>query len=147
MIQPDLGKTMARTATLNVWAPRVLSILRIVAALCFMEHGLMKLFHIPAPQARVPAPLPTLLVVAGWIEVIGGGLLVAGLFSRLAALIASGEMAVAYFMMHFPHSPFPALNGGEAAVLYCFIFLYIVFAGPGPWSIDAFFNRRRPLTV
>jgi putative oxidoreductase len=138
---------MARTAALNAWAPRVLSILRIVAALCFMEHGMMKLFHIPGPQPGVPDPLPTLLLVAGWIEVIGGGLLLVGLFSRPAAFIASGEMAVAYFMVHFPQSPFPALNGGEGAVLYSFVFLYIVFAGPGLWSIDAFFNRRRPLTV
>ena len=127
---------------LVAWSPRVLSILRIVAALCFMEHGLMKLFHFPAPQAGAPDPLPMMLMAAAWIEVVGGGLLALGLFTRAAAFICSGEMAVAYFTAHAPHGLYPALNMGEAAVLYCFIFFYLIFAGPGPWSLDALVRKR-----
>jgi len=111
--------------------------LRIVAALLFMEHGLMKLFHFPAPQPGVPDPLPTLLIAAAAIEVIGGALLTIGLFTRAVAFICSGEMAVAYFKAHAPGSFWPALNGGDAAILFCFVFLYFAFAGPGAWSIDA----------
>lgn len=122
----------------DAWSPRVRSILRIVAALLFMEHGLMKLFHFPAAQPGAPDPLPTLLMAAAIIEVVGGALVALGLFTRLAALICSGEMAVAYFMAHGSNGFWPALNGGDAAILFCFIFLYFAFAGPGEWSIDAF---------
>ena len=122
---------------LETWSPRVLSILRIIAALLFMEHGLMKLFHFPAAQPGAPDPLPTMLMAAALIELVGGGLLTLGLFTRVAALICSGEMAAAYFMAHAPKSFWPALNGGDAAILFCFVFLYFVFAGPGEWSIDA----------
>jgi putative oxidoreductase len=122
---------------LEAWSPRVLSILRIVAALLFIEHGLMKLFHFPAPQAGAPNPLPIILVAAAWIEILGGLLVTLGLFTRLAALVCSGEMAVAYFTAHAPQGFYPALNMGESAVLFCFVFLYLVFAGPGPWSLDA----------
>ena len=127
---------------LNAWAPRVLSVLRIITALLFMEHGLMKLFHFPAPQPGAPDPLPAMLLAAAWIEVVGGGLIALGLFTRAAAFICSGQMAVAYFMAHAPQGFYPALNMGEAAVLYCFIFLYLVFAGPGPWSLDALVRKR-----
>jgi putative oxidoreductase len=127
---------------LAAWSPRVLSVLRIVTALLFMEHGLMKLFAFPGPQPGVPDPLPTLLVAAAWIEVVGGGLIALGLFTRAAAFICSGQMAVAYFMAHAPQGFYPALNMGEAAVLYCFVFLYLVFAGPGPWSLDAIVRKR-----
>jgi Predicted membrane protein len=130
-------------SNLEAWSPRVLSILRIITALLFMEHGLMKLFHFPAPQPGVPDPLPTMLLVAAGIEIVGGGLVALGLFTRAAAFICSGQMAVAYFMAHAPQGFYPALNMGEAAVLYCFVFFYLVFAGPGPWSLDALMRRRR----
>jgi putative oxidoreductase len=119
---------------LSRWQPQLLAVLRIVTALLFLEHGTMKLFHLPAPQ--MPGPLPTLLVVAAVIELVAGVLLVLGLFTRLAAFIASGEMAVAYFMGHFPKSFWPGVNMGDAAILFCFVFLYIAAAGPGAWSID-----------
>jgi putative oxidoreductase len=127
---------------LDAWSPRVLSILRIVTGLLFMEHGLMKLFHFPAAQAGAPDPLPAMLVAAGWIEVVGGGLIALGLFTRAAAFICAGEMAAAYFMAHAPQGFYPALNKGEPAVLYCFMFFYLIFAGPGPWSLDALIRKR-----
>jgi putative oxidoreductase len=127
---------------LAVWAPRVLSLLRIIAALLFMEHGLMKLFHFPAPQPGAPDPLPTILLVAASLEVVGGGLIALGLFTRIAAFVCSGQMAVAYFMAHGSQGFWPALNGGEAAILFCFIFLYLVFAGPGVWSLDTAVRKR-----
>jgi putative oxidoreductase len=127
---------------LDAWSPRVLSILRIMAALLFMEHGLMKLFHFPAPQPGTPDPLPMLLVAAAWIEVVGGGLIALGLFTRAAAVICSGEMAIGYFMYHAPQGFYPALNMGEAALLYCFAFFYLIFAGAGPWSLDAVIRKR-----
>ncbi len=122
---------------LTVWAPRALSVLRIVTALLFMQHGLMKIFHFPAPQPGAPDPLPLMLVVAAWLEIIGGALVALGLFTRPVAFILSGQMAVAYLLAHAGSSFYPALNGGEPAVLFCFVFFYLVFAGPGPWSLDA----------
>ena len=126
-----------RMEKFDAWSPQVRSILRIITALLFMEHGLMKLFHFPAAQPGAPDPLPTLLMAAAIIEVVGGALVALGLFTRLAALICSGEMAVAYFMAHGSKTFWPALNGGDAAILFCFVFLYFAAAGPGPWSIDA----------
>jgi putative oxidoreductase len=128
---------------LDAWSPQVLSGLRIVSALLFMEHGLMKLIHFPAPQPGVPSPLPAFLVLAAWLELLGGALIVLGLFTRPAAFILSGEMAVGYFMVHAPRSFWPGVNQGEPAILFCFIFFYIVFAGAGPWSLDAAVARRR----
>jgi len=118
------------------WTPRILSLLRIIAGLLFLEHGLIKLVGFPAPMPGMDH-LPPLLLVAGIIELVGGALITLGLFTRIAAFLASGEMAVAYFMGHMPHGFWPALNQGEAAILFCFVFLYLVFAGPGEWSIDA----------
>ncbi len=122
--------------TLDIWAPRMLSILRIVVALLFIEHGTQKLLGFPAGGSSGVA-LASLPGIAGLIEIIGGVLLLIGLFSRAAAFVMSGEMAIAYWMAHAPKSFFPVNNGGEAAVLFCFVFLYLVFAGPGPWSVDA----------
>ena len=128
---------------LSVWAPRVLSILRIAAALTFMSHGLMKLFDFPAPQPGVPDPLPTIILVAAWLEVVGGALLTVGLFTRPVAFILSGQMAVAFFMAHAAKGGLvPAINGGEAAYLFTFIFFYLIFAGPGPWSLDAILRKK-----
>lgn len=127
---------------LAVWAPRALSLLRIIAALLFMEHGLMKLVGFPAPQPGAPDPLPPLLMAAAVIEVVGGGLIALGLFTRIAAFVCSGQMAVAYFMAHGSQGFWPALNGGEAAILFCFIFLYLACAGPGAWSLDGAVRKR-----
>ena len=130
------------SATLNLWAPRVLSILRIVAGLIFVAHGTQKLIGFPAGEGPGPEFL-TFMWIGGLIELVTGALLILGLFTRPAAFLASGEMAVAYWMFHAPQSPFPANNGGDAAILYCFVFLYLVFAGPGPWSLDSLLARRR----
>ena len=127
---------------LVVWSPRILSLLRIITALLFMEHGLMKLFHFPAAQPGAPDPLPPLLMVAGVLEVFGGGLVLLGLFTRPVAFILSGLMAAAYFMAHGSQGFWPALNGGESAILFCFVFLYLVFQGPGEWSLDAQVRKR-----
>ena len=127
---------------LAVWSPRVLSLLRIFAGLLFIEHGLMKAVHFPIAQPGVPDPLPPLLVAAAAIEIVGGALITLGLFTRIAALICSGEMAIGYFMYHFPHSVWPGANQGSEAILYCFIFLYLAFAGGGEWSLDAAVRKR-----
>lgn len=126
--------------TLIAWAPRVLSVLRIVVALLFLEHGTQKLLGFP-PSDMHP-PVLSLSWIAGLLELVGGAFLLVGLFTRPVAFIVSGEMAVAYWMAHAPKSVFPVLNGGDAAILYCFVFLYFVFAGPGPWSLDAVRSRR-----
>ncbi|HRO15535.1 MAG TPA: DoxX family protein [Paracoccus sp. (in: a-proteobacteria)] len=121
--------------TLEPLAPRMLSVLRIVTALIFMAHGTQKLLGFPATEA-IP-PMGSLPWIAGLFELVGGALLVIGLFTRPTAFVLSGVMAVAYWMAHAPQSFFPSLNGGDAAILYSFVFLYFVFAGPGPWSVDA----------
>lgn len=117
------------------WTPRALSVLRIIAGLLFLEHGTAKLLHFP-PSPELPAELPPILVVAGVLELVGGALIAVGLFTRIAAFVLSGEMAAAYFMAHAPNSFFPLVNHGEGAILYCFIFLYLAFAGGGEWSLD-----------
>jgi len=124
------------------WGPQLLSVLRIVTALLFLEHGTSKILLFPLSSASGP-PMWSLLWVAGVIELLGGLPLLAGLLTRPTALLLSGEMAIAYFMVHAARGPFPVLNGGESAVLFCFIFLYIAFEGPGPWSVDERFRRRR----
>ena len=126
------------------WAPRLLSVLRIVVALIFLEHGTQKLFGFP-PRMGGAAQGPdafSLLWFAAVLELGGGLLLLFGLFTRPVAFVLSGEMAFAYWMAHAPRSPFPALNGGDAAILYCFVFLYLAAAGSGPWGLDHARSRR-----
>jgi putative oxidoreductase len=127
-------------ANLNIfystWSLRLLSILRIVIALLFLSHGSAKLFGIPAVQHPGLVPLLSMLGLAGVLEFFGGLFILLGLFTRQVAFILSGEMAVAYFVAHAPKGFWPVLNGGELAVLYCFVFLYLVVAGGGSWSVD-----------
>ena len=117
-------------------APYALAALRIMTALLFIGHGLVKLIGFPEGAMPGQQEIASLLGVAGVIEVVTGGLILVGWFTRPAAFLASGQMAVAYWMMHGSKSFFPILNAGEAAILFCFIFLYLVFAGPGAWSVD-----------
>ena len=121
--------------TLNAWQPRFLSVLRIVSALIFLFHGTQKLIGIPATDRVVE--LFSLPWFAGAIEIVCGIALLIGFLTRPAAFLASGTMAFAYWLAHAPRDLFPTNNGGDAAILYCFIFLYLVFSGPGPWSVDA----------
>jgi putative oxidoreductase len=129
-------------AALEAWSPRMLAVLRIITALLFMEHGLMKFFGFPAPLPGGGGSLPLLFQVAGCLETVGPVLLILGLFTRPVAFLLSGEMAVAYFLAHAPNSFWPVLNHGEPAVLYCFVFLFLVFAGPGAFSLDAMIGKR-----
>ena len=130
------------------WAPYLLSILRIVAAFLFMQVGTAKLFAFPA--AVMPgggtATVLSLPGVAGVLEVFGGLLLLVGLFTRPVAFLLSGEMAVAYFIGHAPHGLWPVLNKGTDAIFYCFLWLYLSAAGPGPWSLDALRKRGRGMS-
>jgi putative oxidoreductase len=127
---------MTRQELETVWAPRLLGVLRIVAAILFIEHGTQKLFGFP-PSDRPMPEMFTLLWFAGVLETFGGLLLLIGLFTRPVAFILSGQMAVAYWMAHASGSIYPAANGGDAAILFCFLFLYIAAAGPGAFSLDA----------
>jgi putative oxidoreductase len=131
---------------LNRWSPQLLSVLRIMTGLLFMEHGTIKFFQFPPdPNAAGGGspPLLSLIGLAGLIELVGGALMVVGLWTRIIAFIASGEMAIAYFMAHAPRNFYPARNNGELAIMFCFVFLYIAAAGPGPWSVDAMMRRGR----
>ncbi len=129
---------------MNKWAPLALSLLRIIAGILFIEHGTQKLFGFPVAAAHVPPP-GSLAYFSGPIELIGGALLILGLFTRVAAFILSGEMAVAYFTVHAKMGLWPLStggNGGELAVLYCFVFLYLFVAGGGPLSIDGLIRKK-----
>ena len=117
------------------WAPKVQAVFRIVVGLLFLEHGTGKIFGFPTLTGLDQMP-HGLLLFTGFMELIGGALIVVGFMTRPVAFILSGFMAAAYFMVHFPMGFFPALNFGEAAVLYCFAFLYLAAAGPGDWAID-----------
>jgi putative oxidoreductase len=127
-------------AWLSKYQPYLLSILRIVAGLLFLEHGMQKLFHVPPMPASMLAAIPAnfmpVILTAAVIELVGGALLVLGVFTRITAFICSGEMAFAYWLVQVPRGGiFPALNGGDPAILFCFIFLYIAAAGPGPLAL------------
>jgi len=124
------------------WTPRLLSILRIVVAALFLEHGTAKLLGFPHVAMFASLTPFSLIWVAGVFELVGGFLLLIGLFTRPVAFLLSGEMAVAYFYAHAPRAFFPVLNMGEPAILFCFVFLYFFFAGPGPWSLDAMMKRK-----
>ncbi len=123
----------------GIWTSRMLSVLRIMTGLQFLEHGTQKFLAFPPRAAAFPG-LVSLLGVQGCLELVGGILIVLGLFTRPVAFILAGNMAAAYFIAHFPRSFFPAVNGGDAAILFCFVFLYLAVAGGGAWSLDA---RRR----
>ena len=123
------------------WQPQVLAILRIVTGLLFLGHGLVKLIGFPAGAEPGQQEIATLLGVGSILETVGGVLIILGLFTRPTAFVLSGMMAVAYWMFHAPSSPFPVVNGGDGAILFCFIFLYLVTSGPGAWSLDG--TRKR----
>ncbi len=141
---------------LTRYAPVALAVLRIVVALLFIEHGTQKLFGFPAMQSFGPPPdaagdgaaagaggmMMTMMLVAGWLELVGGLAILVGFFTRPIAFVLAGEMAVAYWLAHVGMGGFfPINNGGEAAIMFCFVFLYLVFAGPGAFSIDGARNR------
>lgn len=129
-------------ALATAWAPRLLSIMRIMAGLLFLQHGTAKHFKFPMVPMFAKLELASLAGVAGVIEIVGSLLLIFGLFTRTTAFVLSGLMAVAYFIAHAPRGFYPILNGGELAALYCFVFLYIAAAGPGPWSYDAIMRKK-----
>ena len=139
-------ETKLRRSALDttVWSPHVLGVLRIVTAFLFMSHGMAKILHMPFQPQYANLQIFSLIGVAGLMELVGGALLLVGLFTRPVAFILSGEMAVAYFTAHAPRAFLPLLNQGDAAVLYCFIFLYLVFAGAGSWSLDGLRRRADP---
>ena len=127
---------MAYPETLDRYTPYALAVLRIVTALIFIEHGTQKLFGWPAPPQSGLPPAFSLIWIGAILEAGGGFLLLIGLFTRPVAFVLSGEMAAAYWLFHAPRSFYPVLNGGDAAILYCFVFLLFVFTGPGAWSVD-----------
>lgn len=123
--------------SLDQYAPRMLSVLRIMTGLLFLAHGSAKLLGFPAPAAPAAITMFSLPWISGVIELVGGLAIALGFFTRAAAFITAGEMAAAYFIAHASRDFFPVRNGGDAAVLFCFIFLFLVAAGAGPWSVDA----------
>ena len=132
---------------LDRYTPYAIAVLRVIAALLFMQHGLQKLLLFPTPSPHgTPDPL-TLAWFAGVIELVGGALLAAGLLTRTVAFIAAGEMAVGYFLVHAPISFYPVLNEGDLAVVFCFVFLLFIFSGPGAWSVNRLLERRALATA
>ena len=128
---------------LTAWAPRVLSLLRIITALLYLEHGTQKMLNFPiAGPGADGTPLPPMVMASGVLELVLGVLIALGLFTRPAAFIASGHMAAAYFIAHAARGPWPVGNGGDASIMFCFAFLYLVFAGPGPWSLDTILRKK-----
>ncbi len=143
MSAPTLPVATTSKATIlpRSWAPALHSVLRIVAGLLFLEHGTGKLLGFPAGLPFIDKMPAGLLYFTGTVELVGGVLIVLGLFTRPVAFVLSGFMAFAYFLAHFPTSFFPAINYGEPAVLFCFIFLWLAAAGPGPWAVDRELKR------
>lgn len=131
--------------TLSRFSPQLLAALRIVAGLLFLAHGLVKITGFPEGAQPGQQEILSLFGIGGLIEIVTGALLMLGLFTRSAAFIASGQMAVAYWMFHAPSSPFPVMNGGDASILFTFVFLYIAAAGPGAFAIDGVKARRPAL--
>lgn len=129
--------TPSSTVPTSLWGPRGLAAMRVMTGLLFLAHGIVKLFGFPAGAQPGKVPLFGLFGAAGLLEAVGGTLIILGLFTRPVAFVLAGEMAVAYFMIHAPQSFFPGLNGGEAAILFCFNFLCLAATGAGAWSIDA----------
>ncbi len=128
---------------LSRFSPQLLSVLRIVSGLLFLEHGTSKLLGFPATEMFAQAPaVGSLIWIAGVLELVGGALLVIGLFTRPVAFVLSGQMAVAYWTAHASQSMYPVQNQGDAAILFCFIFLYIAAAGPGPWAADSALSKK-----
>ena len=126
----------------SAWRPRVLSVLRIITGFMFIAHGTQKLFNYPQSQGGGPTPLFSFMGFGGTLELVGGSLILLGLFTRVTAFILCGMMAVAYFMVRAPLGFYPLLNNGRLDALLCFVFLYFVFAGPGAWSLDAIWRSR-----
>ena len=135
-----LSTTPAVATTADEWAPYALSVLRIVSALVFLLHGTQKHLNIPA-RPGLPPGMFSQMWFGGLLEIVGGALLLIGLFTRPAAFVLSGMMAVAYWQFHAPRNMFPTLNGGDAAILYCFVFLYLAVAGGGAWALDRIGRR------
>jgi putative oxidoreductase len=134
---------MISTSFYATWSPRLLSVMRIVFAFLFLQHGGQKLFDFPIAKSGSPLELFSLVGLAGMLELFGGLLLLIGLFTRPVAFVLSGMMAVAYFIAHAPRGFLPIVNQGELAVLYCFVFLYLATAGGGPWGLDWLFGKRQ----
>ena len=141
-MEKPLGASEMTRDRLELWAPKALSVLRIMTGLLFLEHGTQKLLGFPPSEHAFP-PLFSLMGIQGALELVGGFLIVIGLLTRPVAFILAGDMAVAYFMAHAPKGFFPTQNGGQLAILFCFVFLYLVFAGGGEWNVDARIARRR----
>jgi putative oxidoreductase len=130
-----MTKVQSMFTTLERWSPEILSLTRIAFGITFVEHGTQKLFSFPLePVAGLG---PGMLLFVGLLETTCGALVALGLFTRIAAFLLSGEMAIGYWALHAPRSAYPILNGGEIMVLYSFAFLYFAAKGPGPWSLDA----------
>jgi putative oxidoreductase len=128
--------------SLTKWQPIALSVLRFYTGLSIIEHGLAKIFGFPPVPAFGNPQMGSLAWTGGMIELIGGALIIVGLFTRPVAFIMAGFTAVAYFMVHAPKAFYPVLNGGELAAVYCFVFLYLIFAGAGPLSLDAVLRKK-----